>query len=79
MVFFLIFSKVTGSWLTADLITAVTDRNTMTFSTSWATQAVKLNTYKAFDRVRHANIMEFQVRLPALSFHLSVIEYFEWF
>ena len=64
---------------TADLLTVVSDRIARAFNRSGATRAVALDISKAFDRVRHACLMEFQVRYSALFLLYSVIDDFEWF
>ena len=42
---------------TADLLTVVSDRITMAFNRSGATQVVALDISKAFDRVWHAGLL----------------------
>ena len=43
---------------TADLLTVVSDRISRAFKRSWATRAVALDIYKAFDRVWHAGLLQ---------------------
>ena len=64
---------------TADLLTVVSDRTARAFNRSGATRAVALDISKAFDRVWHTGLMEFQVRYLALYILFLVIEGFEWF
>ena len=46
-----------SSWLTADLLTVVSDRIARAFNRSGASQAVALDISKAFDRVWHADLL----------------------
>ena len=64
---------------TADLLTVLSDRIARVLNRSEATRAVALDTSKAFDRVWHAGLMEFQVRYLALFLLFLVIGVFGWF
>ena len=49
---------VRSSRSTIDLLTVVSDRITRAFNRSGATQAVALDTFKAFNRVWHVGLLQ---------------------
>ena len=70
---------------TTDPLAVVPDRISRAFNRSGATQAVALDISKAFERVRHAALLQkrksygISVRYLALFLLFSVIDSFEWF
>ena len=68
---------------TADPLTVVSDRIARVFNRTGATQAVALDTSRAFDRVWLSGLLHklksFQVRYLALFLLFSVIDGFKWF
>ena len=74
-----------SSWLTANLLTVVSDKTAGAFNRSGAIRAVAHDISKDFDRVWHAglsqklNLTEYQVRYLTLFLLFPVIDGFKWF